>query len=508
MSMLLLTWLLPDLAAVLLLLLATKWAPRILSEAAAGLLIAASPFVLTTPFMMSTKIVLVIIQLALLLLPARMLFGRLDKAFVYPSTRLNVLVLGDLVLLIAIGWWLGNNFDLLDGYEWRGVVVILIAFCMQLVFLAQILWTFRHYKLQLPAGQRSLKGLPTVSVCIPARNETHALEDCLTSVLSSSYQKLEVLVLDDCSQDKTSEIIRSFAHDGVRFIQGEVPADGWLGKNQALQTLAEQATGDYILFMDVDTRLSVSSVAQVVDYALANKLEMVAVLPQNRLGFQPGALLGTLRYFWQMVLPITKRHAPVAGQAWLINADTLKDLGGFKSVSHKIIPEGSFARRLFAKNAYRFIAGTPLLGITTAKRWPSQLESSIRLLYPTYKRQPVYALGGVVYILIVFVTPFVLSGWLAIDGAHRGLLALAITTAALALLNYAMVLHRTHPRIWPIAMFFLPVAAVQEVVLIIVSLVLYEFGEVNWKGRNVCYPVILSGHIRQAAGRGPQQARQ
>lgn len=507
MSILLLTWLLPDVAAVLLLLLATKWAPRVLTEAAAGLLIAASPFVLSAPFMVPTKILLVIVQLALLLLPARVLFGRLDKAFVYPSTRLNVLVLGGIVALVAAGWWLGNQSGLLGGYEWRGVLAILLAFFMQLVFLAQILWTFRHYKLQLPAGQRPFKDLPTVSVCIPARNETHALEDCLTSVLASSYPKLEVLVLDDCSQDKTSEIIRSFAHDGVRFIQGDVPADGWLGKNQALQTLAEQATGDYILFMDVDTRLSVSSVAQVVDYALVNKLEMVAVLPQNRLGMQPGALLGTLRYFWQVVLPITKRHAPVAGQAWLINADTLKALGGFKSVAHKIIPEGSFARRLFAKNTYRFIAGTPLLGITTAKRWPSQLESATRLLYPTYKRQPVFALAGVAYLLIVFVTPFALSVWLAIDGAHRGLLALAVTTAVLALLNYAMVLHRTHPRIWFVAMFFLPVAAVQEIILIFISLILYEFGEVNWKGRNVCYPVISSGQIQRASRRGPQQAR-
>jgi chlorobactene glucosyltransferase len=508
MSMLFLTWLLPDLVAILLLLLATKMWSRVFSEAAAGLLIAVFPFTFITPFMLSTKILLGVVQLCLLLLPARMLFGRLDKAFVNPSTRLNALVLLGAVLFVAGGWLLGNQFGLLGGYEWRGLVLILLAFFMQAIFLAQILWTFRHYKLKLAEEKRSLKDLPTVSVCIPARNETHALEDCLTSVLASSYQKLEVLVLDDCSQDKTSEIIRSFAHDGVRFIQGELPADGWLGKNQAMQTLAEQATGDYILFMDVDTRLNVSSIAQVVDYTLANKLEMVAVLPQNRLGLQPGSLLSTLRYFWQMVLPITRRHAPVAGQAWLINADTLKELGGFKSVAHKIVPEGSFARRLFTKDTYRFIAGTPLLGITTAKRWPSQLESSVRILYPTYKRQPVLALAAVAYLLCVFVAPIVLSVWLAIDGSHKGLLALAITATILELLNYALVLRRTHPRVWLLAVLFLPIVAVQEIILILVSMIMYEFGDVNWKGRNVCYPVILSGQNRQAFPLGQKQARQ
>lgn len=507
MSTLLLTWVLPDLVAILLLLLATKMWSRVLSEAAAGLLIAVLPFTFTTPFTLPTKILLGVVQLCLLLLPARMLFGRLDKAFANPSTRLNALILLGVVSFVAGGWLLGNQFGLLGGYEWRGIVIILVAFFMQAIFLAQIIWTFRHYKLRLSEQKRPLKDLPTVSVCIPARNETHALEDCLTSVLASSYQKLEVLVLDDCSQDKTSEIIRSFAHDGVRFIQGELPADGWLGKNQAMQTLAEQATGDFILFMDVDTRLNVSSIAQMVDYALDNKLEMVAVLPQNRLGVQPGALFSTLRYYWQMVLPITRRHAPVAGQAWLINADTLKELGGFKSVAHKIIPEGSFARRLFTKSTYRFIAGTPLLGITTAKRWSSQLESSVRILYPTYKRQPVFALAAAGYVLAMFVAPIALSVWLAIDGNYKGLLVLVLTTVILELLNYALVLRRTHPRIWWLALLFLPVVAAQEVILIVVSMILYEFGDVNWKGRNVCYPVILSGQNRQEFLSGQKQAR-
>lgn len=506
MNMLLLAWLVPEVLAILLLMLATWVWPRVLAEAAAGLLIATTPFVVTTPFTIPTKVLLAITHLTLLLLAARLLFGRLDKAFAHPSTRLNVIILLGIIAAVAGGWWLGNSFGLLGRYEWRGVVLTLFVLAMQLIFLAQILWTLRHYRLRLPKEQPAAKDLPTVSVCIPARNETHALEDCLVSVLASSYPKLEVLVLDDCSQDKTSQIIRSFAHDGVRFIQGEVPADGWLGKNQAMQTLAEQAAGDLILFMDVDTRLSVPSIAQLVAYTLANNVDMVAVLPQNRLGLQPGALFSTLRYFWQMILPITNRHAPVAGQCWFIKADTLKkELGGFKSVARKIIPEGSFARRLFTTGRYRFIAASASLGITTAKRWPSQLESSVRVLYPTFKRQPVYTLAGVVYVLAVFVAPFVLSAWLLVASDYKGLFVLALTASALALFNYGLVLSQTHPRVWPVAMLLLPFVAFQEAVLMIASLCLYEFGDVNWKGRNVCYPVILSGQNLPAAQRAPGQ---
>jgi hypothetical protein len=364
---------------------------------------------------------------------------------------------------------------------------------------AQFFWAIRHFKLVADKPHRSLHDLPTLSVCIPARNEDRMLAECLTAALASDYPKLEVIVLDDCSQDKTSQVVRTFAHDGVQFIQGSQPATGWLGKNQALQTLAEQATGDYVLFIDVDTRLSVTSASQLIDYALDNHMDMLSVLPHNRLGLQPGSLMGTFRYFWQMVLPIAKHRVPVASQAWLINADRLRALGGFKSVAHKIVPEGSFARRLFTADTYRFIAGDATLGISTAKRWSSQASSAVRLLYPTYKRQPVFALTVAMTIGCLFVLPLLVIAWSLCTASFDRLFAFAAVAHVLGLLLQAFVLRRTHPQVWLLAAILSPYAALQEVVLIIVSVLQYEFGEVNWKGRNVCYPVISLPQSRPAS---------
>src|SRR5690606_12928997 len=94
---------------------------------------------------------------------------------------------------------------------------------------------------------------PSVSICIPARNETHAMAECLERVLKSDYKKLEVLVFDDNSKDDTSAIIRSFAQAGVRFVAGTELPEGWLGKNHALDVLSKEASGTYVLFMAVDT---------------------------------------------------------------------------------------------------------------------------------------------------------------------------------------------------------------------------------------------------------------
>ncbi|HEY5695544.1 MAG TPA: glycosyltransferase, partial [Candidatus Saccharimonadales bacterium] len=53
----------------------------------------------------------------------------------------------------------------------------------------------------LPKKLPEISELPTVSVCIPARNERHAMTQCLERVLASTYQKLEVIVFDDSSDD-------------------------------------------------------------------------------------------------------------------------------------------------------------------------------------------------------------------------------------------------------------------------------------------------------------------
>lgn len=495
-------WLLPVVLAVALLVSATLQprflTPRTRAELATGLLAASLPLAIAGPFSLVTKVVVVVLQLWLVVIALRLIMGRLDAAFVNPSTRINSVAAGALCMSVAGLWCLGNlQPGIFGGYDWRIILLLCAALVVYLLFTAQLWWSRTHYALQAGTEHRKLSELPTVSVCIPARNETHALEDCLLSVLASNYPKLEVIVLDDCSQDKTSQIIRSFAHDGVRFVRGEEPADGWLGRNQALQTLAEHATGDYILFMEVDTRLSVPSIAQLIDYTLDNKVSMISVLPQNRLGVQAGALFGTLRHFWQMVLPLTRRRAPVSSQAWLINADTFRSLGGFKSVPHKIVPEGSFARRLQTIGAYRFIAGNRALGITTAKRWSSELESATRMLYPTYKRQPLLALAAILAIGGLLVAPYASAAYLLITQQFNGMLALSVAVCGIGWAVSAVVYWHTHPRVWILAAALLPFIAIQEMVVIALSMLQYEFGEVNWKGRNVCYPVISSAQTRQ-----------
>ena len=72
-----------------------------------------------------------------------------------------------------------------------------------------------------------------VSVLIPARNERIHIESCLESVLASDTKgfRMEVLVLDDRSEDETAALVQAIAErdSRVRLLRGtELPA-GWMG---------------------------------------------------------------------------------------------------------------------------------------------------------------------------------------------------------------------------------------------------------------------------------------
>jgi chlorobactene glucosyltransferase len=96
---------------------------------------------------------------------------------------------------------------------------------------------------------------PLVSVIVPARNEAHNIERCVRSLLLSRWPALEVIVIDDRSEDATGSLARGLAADDarVRVIDGEPVPDGWFGKQWACAQGASAARGSTLIFTDADT---------------------------------------------------------------------------------------------------------------------------------------------------------------------------------------------------------------------------------------------------------------
>ncbi|MEN3188913.1 MAG: glycosyltransferase, partial [Atribacterota bacterium] len=90
---------------------------------------------------------------------------------------------------------------------------------------------FNLLTIQKPTRRGITSEKPLVSILIPARNEERTITRCLQSILAQDYPRFEVLVWDDCSTDKTREILYTIQDRRFRWIAGSEPPPGWLGKS-------------------------------------------------------------------------------------------------------------------------------------------------------------------------------------------------------------------------------------------------------------------------------------
>ena len=105
--------------------------------------------------------------------------------------------------------------------------------------------------------------LPTVSILISAYNEESVIERKIQNLLELDYPKerLEILIGDDGSADKTAEIVERYKDQGVTLIKAPQNA----GKAAMLNRLQKQASGEILLFCDANTMLFPNVVRKLTD---------------------------------------------------------------------------------------------------------------------------------------------------------------------------------------------------------------------------------------------------
>lgn len=381
-----------------------------------------------------------------------------------------------------------------------GLIFSVMASTSLAVSLILFVSTIRHLRTTRPprfaAEGIADRDLPTVTVCIPARNETDNLEACLQSLVASNYPKLEVLVLDDCSQDRrTPEIIRGFAHDGVRFIPGSPPDDSWLAKNLAYQRLFEESNGELLLFCGVDVQFQPNSLRLLVETLLTKKKSMLSVMPQNSVPSVvrdgSSSLVQPMRYAWELALPRRLfQRPPVLSTCWLIKREIVQSAGGFAAVSRSIVPESYFARVSTVHDGYTFMRSDDRIGIISNKSFSEQRATAVRTRYPQVHRRMELVLICTLIELICLVLPYVLVVACLLSHGSHDLLVISAAAVIMLTLMYTAIVTLTYRVTLARSLILLPFAALFDVWLLNYSMIMYEFFSVEWKGRNVCIPVM------------------
>ncbi|MCX6557740.1 MAG: glycosyltransferase family 2 protein [Candidatus Aminicenantes bacterium] len=192
-----------------------------------------------------------------------------------------------------------------------------------------------------------------ISVIIPVRNEERDVAVALRSVLAQEGVRLEIIVVNDHSNDRSAAILDDVAGSDrrLRVIHNPPLLPGWLGKANAMRAGLEAATGDYVLFTDADVIHAPRCFASALAEMGNRQYDLISCLPLIR-----------VRLFWEYaMLPMSvsalaklvpekrqqDRHVPDAaasGSLILLKREVLRRLGGLDPIKGSLADDMTLAR--------------------------------------------------------------------------------------------------------------------------------------------------------------------
>lgn len=240
------------------------------------------------------------------------------------------------------------------------------------------------------------EGSPLVSVIIPARNERRNIERCVRSVLASEYPALEVIVVDDGSDDGTGDLARAIARDDdrLRVIDApDLPA-GWFGKQWACATGARSAHGSLLLFTDADTWHAPDLLPRATNALYQRGADLLTIAGRQEMHsfwervVQPQlfVLLWT-RYGGTERVSRTKRPVDVIanGQFILLRREAYDAMGGHERVRDRAAEDLAMAQEYVR-------AGRPIAFVLGEWQLSTHMYASLRELIAGWRKN-IYAAG-------------------------------------------------------------------------------------------------------------------
>src|SRR5579884_918987 len=143
--------------------------------------------------------------------------------------------------MILLAQYATSMVDMARAVYWLAALLLFYVYAGYPLLLALISLFVRR--------QRSEPGYsPSISVLIAAYNEEEAIERKIRQTLALEYpaDKIEILVLSDCSTDRTDEIVKAFPDSRVRLVRVAERK----GKTHAQNQGIKQAMGEVVIFSD------------------------------------------------------------------------------------------------------------------------------------------------------------------------------------------------------------------------------------------------------------------
>lgn len=325
---------------------------------------------------------------------------------------------------------------------------------------------------------------PTVSILIAARNEESTILTCLRAIADLDYptERIEVLIGNDQSTDRTGEVVTGFIADKPNFrlvLTTDSPI-GLRGKANVLAQLARLARGQHLFFTDADTQVPPGWLTEMSRHIVGNVGIVTGVtLPDGPRLFHA---LQTIDWLYNLTLThlVSSFGVPVTamGNNMAVSRGAYDAVGGYKSLPFSVVEDYTLFRAIVGWGfGFRNLLSETVLARTrpvdTLRQFLSQRKRWMRGAtdLPAWMVVSLYGqyLAGPLLLLL---------GWF-VPALAVGLYVLKLFVQTLVISFGLGRLRQT--RLWPYALLF----EVYQLILGPLSVLYYLAPTpIDWKGRN------------------------
>ncbi|MCU0343253.1 MAG: glycosyltransferase [Ignavibacterium sp.] len=322
-----------------------------------------------------------------------------------------------------------------------------------------------------------------VSVLIPARNEEKNIVRCIECALAQDYKNIEIIILDDNSSDKTYELAASFNLPRLKVIKGkELPSD-WLGKNWACHQLANQANGEYLLFLDADVDIKYNVISSAVNELEESNVSLLSVFPTQVIkSFGEHLIVPLMNWLLLTFLPLKFVYSTVYlsfvaanGQFMLWKKEDYLKIGGHNIVKNKVVEDMELARAVKHNGLkVKTKLGGELIYCRMYNSFSQSYSGFLKNFYAGFSVHPIQFIIIISFLLIVFTAPI-----LALTNVYDSFIPLVLvftsrTAVSLKSKQNWLINNLLHP-FQILLMFWIG----------IISLIKYKTNKLVWKQRNL-----------------------
>jgi glycosyltransferase involved in cell wall biosynthesis len=300
---------------------------------------------------------------------------------------------------------------------------------------------------------------PRISVLFAARDEEEKLPAALTTLMELDYPDLEVMAVDDRSQDATGRILDEFAsaHPRLRVVHvTQLPA-GWLGKPHALQKAYEASRGEWLIFTDADVRFKKDLLRRAIAIVKARNLDHLTLLCDvEMVGFWETALI---TFFglgfhlgadpWRASDPRSSRYVGV-GAFQLVRRSAYEAGGTHKRLAMEVVDDMKLGK-IVKQAGFRSSCGVAQDFVSV--RWHAGVGNLVRGVTKNFFAGAGYNLGLVAAqltgLMMMSVLPFVglffTHGWVRVFCAIAVVIAVGFQAGVAMVMRVSPLYALTHP---------------------------------------------------------------